>query len=90
MNYYFKTLRKIKTGQFCKYLDGVIYVCEIPELLSEKAVIDDLKVYSKKYDNAVGIEWDKYEIIDVEINTTDVQKRKGTPRVKPMKKFSDY
>lgn len=75
MVYVFKTLRRKSDKHFCKYLSGEIYLCEIPELLSKKATMNDMINYASKFDNAVGIKWENYEIIEIEVNGNVENKR---------------
>lgn len=65
--YSFKTLRKINGGDFCKYTNGDIYLCNIPDLLSKTATMLELINYANKFDNAVHIRWLDHELVDVEV-----------------------
>lgn len=67
MLYTFKTLRKIKTSQFCKYANGEIYTCEVPDLLSKTSTLLELINYANKFDNAIHLRWVDYEMVDIEV-----------------------
>lgn len=76
MLYTFKTLRKIKTSQFCKYANGEIYTCEVPDLLSKNATLLELINYANKFDNAIHLRWVDYELIDIELKVSVKEKSK--------------
>lgn len=72
----FKTLRRKDTKEFAVYMETCMGLCELPTLLANTATIEGLKGYHEdfvlekyrhKIDPQDEIEWDKYEIIELEI-----------------------
>lgn len=68
-----KTLRRKDTKEFVKYEDGWMWITTLPTILAETANLETLKMIHNKQlnDKCDVIDWDGYEIVNVEIIVKD-------------------